>query len=918
MLRLLAADKCKQAVELAKELHKRNKTSESQRLLVQAYSARIEQFQKKGMPQEAQTLLTLVQQRFPGERHQLGAIEIRAAATGGRIGDLLGPLRSDQTSPEIRNLIESAIAQQITDLSAVAACDVLPAEHPLRVGAASILRAFAAVTSGPVTDADISLPEISRRSPLAAWKNLIRAIAAFYRHDDAGCRRMLEAIPGDSAIAHVAAVLRDMIAGKKPKAGIAAVLYNKVMGDEQLLRSSLERIQSTADWYDLRGLLAGIRDAVRNCSTSRPGLLERLKQHISVWCMVEDVPVEEVRHVLGLTTKNAYFWRLMARATERGGPPSEAALFWERFLRHAVRENLFAESSMEAGAVWLHIADLISPASLRELKFDRKFMGQEYGIGSYYDDQPPEIAALRPESDRRLAETVLDAGQAFSRAMKIQPKAESFRQWLDWAGRNELADKHKEDIALQWHRGLPRDVEPLVLLSLLAESRNALSLAIKRLGEAEAVDPLNPQVRKARIRLSLSIAWRHFADGKAHLVEKDLEELTALPGMGEGDRAAVVESMRGAWHLLRGDVAAEEASLQAVIQQMGPVAGPIQFRSIKIMARQSVGAILECVKAEPQALDLAQAQARLIGIAEDLKLKLYMPAAWDPIVRRVLRQRPCPLSNTELQLLGRAAILQSDMESAYQASSAGLARADAPATTASFLLLRAKSLDMRMHQPRTTQCLRAALELARQAHDEGLIREVFAAIDQDYFTRRIIASARNGQGMADDVLRLVVENEQKAGNFPLTPRDVNEFVARDAVPDLGGRFGEYDDEYESWEEEDDDDVGDEDEEDEEDAPLFNLLPPSPVDGHGPRDMLEPHELQKMMDLADESGVSPESIMENPRSFIEAMAKAIGLKISPAELSAMADELSQIGGNPDREPFGSSFGRKSRGRKKRRR
>ncbi len=312
-------------------------------------------------------------------------------------------------------------------------------------------------------------------------------------------------------------------------------------------------------------------------------------------------------------------------------------------------------------------------------------------------------------------------------------------------------------------------------------------------------------------------------------------------------------------------------------------------------------------------MDLAQAQSRLIQIADDLKLKLYIPKAWDPIILEVLRQRPCPLSNAELLSLGRGAISLSDMESAYLASAAGLARANAPAITATFLLLRAKSLNTRMHQPRATQCLRTALELAPQAHDEGLIREVFAAIDQDYFTRRIVASDRHGRGMADNVLRLVVENDQKAVTFPLTPLDVNEFVAQDAVPHLGGRFGGYEDEYESWEEEDDG-AGVEDEGDEDDAPLFDMLPPSPLDSRGPQHMLEPHELRKLKDLFDQSGASARSIMENPRSFVEAMAKAIGLKISPEEMSALADELV----DPDRMPFGGSFGRKSRSGKKRRR
>src|SRR5687768_8757777 len=55
--RLIAAGKCKQAVELAKEEHKRRNTPESQRLLVDAYVSRIEQFRSKGAAEDARTLL---------------------------------------------------------------------------------------------------------------------------------------------------------------------------------------------------------------------------------------------------------------------------------------------------------------------------------------------------------------------------------------------------------------------------------------------------------------------------------------------------------------------------------------------------------------------------------------------------------------------------------------------------------------------------------------------------------------------------------------------------------------------------------------------------------------------------------------------------------------------------------------------
>ena len=91
--RLLVAGKCKQAVELAKELHKRSNTPDSQRLLVQAYLARIEQFQNKGMADEAQTLLTLVQQRFPSERQQMVAMEVAPPCRRAESMTCCGPWR---------------------------------------------------------------------------------------------------------------------------------------------------------------------------------------------------------------------------------------------------------------------------------------------------------------------------------------------------------------------------------------------------------------------------------------------------------------------------------------------------------------------------------------------------------------------------------------------------------------------------------------------------------------------------------------------------------------------------------------------------------------------------------------------------------------------------------------------------------
>jgi hypothetical protein len=861
--RLLSAGKFKQAVELAKERHKQLNTAESQRLLVRAYVDRIREFQKKGMSQEAQTLLTLVQQRFPSERHQLAALEVRAAATTGRFHDLLRPLISTQTSPQIRSAIEGAIASHVIDLPALAACDALPKDHPLRVGAAATWNAFLAVTSRPVSEAEISLPEVSRRSPLSAWKLLIRGSAAFYRDDDAACLRALDAIPADSAVAHVGAALRAMVEGKKPASGVAAALFKRVLGDQAALRVALDRLDAALDSSDLYHLQGCIREALRTCSQWRPQLAARLRQHISVACLLHDVPTDLVVETVGSATRDAYFWRLVARAAENDDGELAAAMYWERFLRHGVHEKLFGPASAEAAAIWLHIASVLSRFSLEESKEHVAQFLQFGEISAYYNDQPAEIAALRPESNERLARDVLEPGSPFKQAAIIRPDAETFQRWWAWAESVDLPDKQKEQIAMRWHQSRPTDAQPLLILTSLAEERDALSLALKRLGEAEAIDPLNAAVRQARVRLTMSVAWRHFADCKPHLVEKDLVELARLPGMLEGDRATVLEAMRGAWHALRGDEGARSASARLVSERIGAIAGPPLFATTNMMARlpdPSAAPGISVITDAP-ALELAIAWARLLRVASELDLSLWSPKAWIPKIQQVLHQRPTPLSDSDLLFLGRGGLAISPMDFAYSVSAAGLAKTTPPSTTARFLLLRARCLDKAWHQPRRTQCLRAAIQMARQAHDEALTQEVLAAIERDAFTRRLLARARNGRNMEADVLQQVLEGERNAANFPRTEVDADKYVVEQASPDLGAAFGRNV-MNPGWEEEDEQD--DDEQDDEAEPTLFDSV-------------------------SRDSSDSMDSI-PNPKELLESAAASMGMKLTLQEMKDMMDEL----------------------------
>ena len=181
---LIASRHSKAAVELAKELNKRAGTAETEALLLDAYQCRIEDMLRLGMAVEAKMLLQLVGGRFPSSRLRMADLQREIAAVGGRLDEIVAPLGDANLSPEVRERIETFVRQRVHDLTALDAVSSLPPEHALRKGAAALAAAFHAVTRGPVDDKVVALSQVSRRSVLAPWKALIRAITSFYRRED--------------------------------------------------------------------------------------------------------------------------------------------------------------------------------------------------------------------------------------------------------------------------------------------------------------------------------------------------------------------------------------------------------------------------------------------------------------------------------------------------------------------------------------------------------------------------------------------------------------------------------------------------------------------------------------------------------------------------------------------------------------
>ena len=766
--RLIAAGKCKQAVEVAKTEHKRSPTSESERLLVDAYLARIEQFQQKGAAEDAQVLINLVRGRFPRYQGELAGLLVRGAAVAGRIDDLVAPLADPNVSSQTRESVEAAIRRELVDLRGLANTTRLGPDHPLKTAAAAAWRAFEAVTTGPVTDAQVELPEISRRGPLAGWKLLVRAIASFYRGDDSGCRRALEAIPEDAAVRRLVPVLTRMLDGSPPGPGLSGALHSRIVGGDRSLPEALERVEHAFEYDDLTHLKRSIQAALQACAASHPEQYERLRQHISARCMVEDVPVEEVREATGSTLKNAYFWRLLSHAAEYDQDPLSAAVYWERFVRHAVQEGWFAADSLEAAVVYQRAAELLATVPRRRLEQRRDRAGWFELLTGYYRGQPPEVAALAPHSDQ-TAKAALDPNYLFDNAARIHPTPELFRKWWNWANTWNLTKAGKEYVLEQWRQKLPRDPDPLLHLSELAESRRALNLALKHLSEADAIDPINPRVRKARVRLTLAMTWKHFSDRNIRLVSQDLGELEGLGVMGEGDRGAFLLMLRAALDALRQNWGGARQASQAVVERLGPLAARALAESVGHSARLPVSAEWPTIpKAKPSSgREAAEAIARLAVLAEDVGVELQRPREWDKSINKFLKSAKDPLPPASLLALGRAALAARNQPQAYLASTAGL-RTSSGTAAARFLLLRARSLTEFWQRRRAVQCLRAALDLAQQANDAELMDQITGEMDR-HSAGPLGAPGRGaGRGLGEGVLADILKHERQATTYPDT------------------------------------------------------------------------------------------------------------------------------------------------------
>src|SRR5437016_1079836 len=410
--RFIASGDSGAAVEAAKKFHKRCKTSASEALLVDAYIARIATLISRDLEVEARNLMERIRGLYPSARarmpeikalfgaHKNGGIHKGEGGPKGDLDSLLSPLNDPALPDERRTAIYKAVASQVSDLGQLAESQVLPAEHPLRKTAFDLLAALNAVTSGPVEDQTLGFPEISRQSPLACWKMLLRAIAAFYRRDHGLCERCLAAIDPSTAPARLIPALRTLMGQKHLLGPASELLVKQAASGIEALRSKLQKLEQSFGRRNQAQTVRDIRDAISACKQDCPAIVERLKQHIFVRSFISGFEEDRAQAALdgAPVVADAYFWRLFARATEDPRMSPFAVLLacasWEEFRRHAKREGWLPEVGPEVAALYLHMADLLSRIPEEEsFALRRSFILNFDGFEIYYRKQSPEIRA---------------------------------------------------------------------------------------------------------------------------------------------------------------------------------------------------------------------------------------------------------------------------------------------------------------------------------------------------------------------------------------------------------------------------------------------------------------------------------------------------------------------------------------------
>lgn len=855
---LIAQSKSRTALEKAKEFHKAHNTPASEALLLDCYIARVQALADQKMVPEATALVDLVKHRFPaaGQKIEILLHAASAHGGGGDLAQLLHPLNDAGLPTGSRAAIELSVQNQVTDLAALASCTALPAEHGLRQAAHALDRALALVTSGPVTDDQIALLEVSHRSPLAPWKVLIRAIASWYREDDDACRQYLKTLKPESAAARVTPVLTAMLGDKpaRPLKPAETALVAATVESADALRSALEKLDTALRGRGpgiLPALFKSMRTVVRECQRSAPYLQSRLKQILAVRGYVFGLDPDRVAASLeGEVPEDAEYFRMVACGMHTYDEPDALVLAfenWDLFRRKAVEEKWFPAVGVEVATLLLHMADELAQIPAPILKKMQKSSGKKSDC--YY---------LYPDKLYRMA-------------CDMDSRPEAFAKWLSWAYRQSLSAA--ENVAKHWNKVRQSDLEPLLFLMKEAEKRSALPSALGYLDKAARIDPIHLEVRSARPRLLANSIIRHINQGKPHLAAQKLTTFASLPQADQGYRPAFSGAISYVLHLISGQQTLAAESLGSLEKQVdgSKIAAQIVLWGLtsraKNMPRIDAFRVEQLSVAERQ--ELPKGLAIVASITSDLGIKkTQYPGTYFIEAEKQFPHASASLSVEQLRRLGTFVVDCDRDQFAWAVSTAGLKRGGS--TEPAFLWMRACAVPI-AHAKRGLALAAATVQLCRFYGETSLVDRALKRAQVPFSDEPVTLTL--------DQAREVVKRELAQPTFPtvrskpmygdmLPASECDCPSCRRGRGQRTGPFNEFD--FLGDDEDDDDDFLDPPRTGASEAELIKIFRQSAPKEFPPA-MID--ELVEMLKTEFRAGVSPQEILDGMAAVMGIASKA---------------------------------------------
>lgn len=524
----LQAGRFREAIDVYKQLLKREQRPQWREALADAYLGRAEQLAAKGMYKEAAALWENMAGLCGARRLDW---YIDWLLQGGRHGR--GARLFAEADPAFRE--SPAGSRLAARLAGLLVCDygeiveTLPVDSPLLQQRDSMLAAMRAYCLDDDAAMKESLKAIPFRSPYRDLRLVLQGLAAL-------------AVDPQTTLAQL-----NKVADDSPFARLAGVVRTALLDDDALL-AAIARLHGAEREFvlTLRGWGEGEISLVRHLPDVREADARALfKLAIGVGDQLEASRLQRFclqllpHYPQGLPAFEKRFGplplfereRIHALAAEQRHDFDGARNHWQACVEHLRPSGIGSDDVLRAALILRHLADLTF---------------EELGSAPWAEDEVQQYLARSLELDPEDKPTYL-------KLMGIAQKRDDTKAHDHWAER-----------AVQQ---FPEDADILMAAGMGAYRRGAFKKAAGFARTLLERDPINPHARSLLISCHLAHARKQIKAGKPALAERELTE--AARYAREDDQRGIIELNQGFLALVQGLDQEAEPLLQRGLQDLG-------------------------------------------------------------------------------------------------------------------------------------------------------------------------------------------------------------------------------------------------------------------------------------------------------------------------------------------------------------